>query len=197
MFCKKDVLKIFAKFTGKHQCQSLFFNKVIGLKTAAIWSTKVVLIFICSGCFLAFLQAVIVTVGLALELDRFVVPIYVVMDVFIVGMVIIPQVKTIRTSRNVHNMSTVANSEIINKKVTKLSMRIMLLLCFFFAPDTIILNIIRSIIKHQLYSNGKSVLEFIADISVVFAFGNCFTNATLFLITNVKAKKFLRDFRRQ
>ena len=26
--CKKDVLRNFAKFTGKHLCQSLFFNKV-------------------------------------------------------------------------------------------------------------------------------------------------------------------------
>ena len=30
MFHKKDVLKSFAKFTGKHLCQSLFFNKVAG-----------------------------------------------------------------------------------------------------------------------------------------------------------------------
>ena len=29
---KKDVLKNFTKFTGKHLCQSLFFNKVAGLK---------------------------------------------------------------------------------------------------------------------------------------------------------------------
>ena len=28
VFCKKDVLKNFAKFTGKHLCQRLFFNKV-------------------------------------------------------------------------------------------------------------------------------------------------------------------------
>ena len=31
VFCKKDVLRNFAKFTGKHLCQSLFFNKVAGL----------------------------------------------------------------------------------------------------------------------------------------------------------------------
>ena len=30
VFYKKDVLKNFAKFTGKHLCQSLFFNKVTG-----------------------------------------------------------------------------------------------------------------------------------------------------------------------
>ena len=28
MFCKKGVLRNFAKFTGKHLCQRLFFNKV-------------------------------------------------------------------------------------------------------------------------------------------------------------------------
>ena len=27
MFCKKSILRNFAKFTGKHLCQSLFFNK--------------------------------------------------------------------------------------------------------------------------------------------------------------------------
>ena len=30
MFCKKGVLTNSAKFTGKHLCQSLFFNKVAG-----------------------------------------------------------------------------------------------------------------------------------------------------------------------
>ena len=32
VFCKKRVLKNFAKFMGKHLCQRLFFNKVAGLK---------------------------------------------------------------------------------------------------------------------------------------------------------------------
>ena len=31
VFCKTGALKNFAKFTGKHLCQSLFFNKVPGL----------------------------------------------------------------------------------------------------------------------------------------------------------------------
>ena len=35
-FCKKGVLKNFAKFTGKHLCQSLFFNKVADLIPATI-----------------------------------------------------------------------------------------------------------------------------------------------------------------
>ena len=32
VFCKKGVLRNFAKFTGKYLCQSLFFNKVAGLE---------------------------------------------------------------------------------------------------------------------------------------------------------------------
>ena len=36
MFCKKDVLRNFAKFTGKHLCQSLFLNKVAGLRAATL-----------------------------------------------------------------------------------------------------------------------------------------------------------------
>ena len=35
MVCKKVVLKNFAKFTGKHLCQSLLFNEVAGLRPEA------------------------------------------------------------------------------------------------------------------------------------------------------------------
>ena len=33
VFYKKGVLRNFQKFTGKHKCQNLFFNKVAGLAT--------------------------------------------------------------------------------------------------------------------------------------------------------------------
>ena len=36
VFCEKGVLENFAKFTGKHLCQSLFFNKVAGLRLAIL-----------------------------------------------------------------------------------------------------------------------------------------------------------------
>ena len=36
VFCKKVVLRNFAKFTGKHLCQSLFFNKVAGLRPVTL-----------------------------------------------------------------------------------------------------------------------------------------------------------------
>ena len=40
MFWKKDVLKSFAKFTGKHLYQSLLFNKVAGLKSFVKFTGK-------------------------------------------------------------------------------------------------------------------------------------------------------------
>ena len=36
VFYKKGVLRNFAKFTRKHLCQSLFFNKVAGLRTPPV-----------------------------------------------------------------------------------------------------------------------------------------------------------------
>ena len=36
IFCKKVVLKIFRKFTGKHLYHSFFFNKVAGLRSAIL-----------------------------------------------------------------------------------------------------------------------------------------------------------------
>ena len=37
VFCKKEVLRNFAKFAGKHLCQSLFFNKVGTLFKKRLW----------------------------------------------------------------------------------------------------------------------------------------------------------------
>ena len=36
VFCKRDVLRNFAKFTGKHLCERLSFKKVAGLRPATL-----------------------------------------------------------------------------------------------------------------------------------------------------------------
>ena len=48
---KKVVLKSLAKFIGKHLCQSLFFNKVAGLKSATLFKKR-----LCSVNFAKFLR---------------------------------------------------------------------------------------------------------------------------------------------
>ena len=40
MFCEKGVLRNLAKFTGKYLCQSLFLNKVAGLRPATLLKKK-------------------------------------------------------------------------------------------------------------------------------------------------------------
>ena len=42
VFCKKGVLRNFAKFTGKHLRQSLFLNKVAGLRPATLLKKRLV-----------------------------------------------------------------------------------------------------------------------------------------------------------
>ena len=43
---RKGVLRNFAKFTGKYLCQSLFFNKVAGLRPATLLKKR-----LCRSCF--------------------------------------------------------------------------------------------------------------------------------------------------
>ena len=40
VFCKKDVLRNFAKSTVKHLCQILFFDKVAGLRLATLFKKR-------------------------------------------------------------------------------------------------------------------------------------------------------------
>ena len=49
-FCKKGDLRNFAKFTGKHLCQSPFFNKVAGQACRLIKKETLVQVFSCEFC---------------------------------------------------------------------------------------------------------------------------------------------------
>ena len=50
VFCKKDVLRNFAKFTGKHPCQSLFLNKVADPRSASLSKESLAQVFFCEFC---------------------------------------------------------------------------------------------------------------------------------------------------
>ena len=50
VFCKNGVLKNIAKFTGKHLCQRLFFNKVAGLAWNFIKKESLAQVFSCEFC---------------------------------------------------------------------------------------------------------------------------------------------------
>ena len=50
VFCKKGVLKNFAKFTGKHQVPEFFLNKVAGLSLKVYSKETLTQIFSCEFC---------------------------------------------------------------------------------------------------------------------------------------------------
>ena len=50
VFCIKDILGNFVKFTGKHLCQSLFLNKVAGLMHVTLFKKKLAQMFSCGFC---------------------------------------------------------------------------------------------------------------------------------------------------
>ena len=47
---RKDVLRNFTKFTGRHLCQSFFFNKVAGLRSATLLKKTLTQVFSCEFC---------------------------------------------------------------------------------------------------------------------------------------------------
>ena len=48
VFCRKGVLRNFAKFTGKHLYQNLYYNKAVGLRAATLFTLAQV--FFCEFC---------------------------------------------------------------------------------------------------------------------------------------------------
>lgn len=163
-------------------------------KFKAIWRRKVVLTLISVAFFLSFFIAVLTEISLILGLEQYVLPIYVAVDGIIVIMIVLFQIKTIRVSNTVLSESTISATERTNKKITKLSKRIMLLLCFFVTPQSITIYISNSNITDQFSYHQKSILEFVTCIGMIFIYVNGFANAVLFLMTNVKAKRFLQGF---
>ena len=122
--------------------------------------------------------------------------IYIVIDSTIVTSIILLHLQAIKTSNAVHNESTVSALEKIDKKISKLSIQIMALLCFFVVPSAVIINVtsmLLEMLQKQLNGNEKILLDFILCISLLFVYANSSSNAILFLITNVKANKLFRS----
>lgn len=148
------------------------------------------------ACLAALVNAVGLTIGFLLKLDQIFTRVNFFISAIILSTVTFLQVLVIRTSNTVHMESKIDLAHAANKIITKLSMRIMLLVLFCHAP-LLIVHFIRSKFQAQFNKKGKSILEFIACLSIIIIYANSLINAILFLTMNVKAKRFLRDFVRQ
>ena len=147
-----------------------------------------------SMAFLAALfNAVGVPMGLLLMKENIFVSVALALAVIVVTSVTLLQVLVIRTSNAVSNES-IDNSQVVNKKINKLSMSIMLALLFFTTPFLFISSM-KDFIQDLSSKNLKSGYEFTFGISVVFMYTYSLVNAILFLSMNGKAKRFLRDLK--
>ena len=121
----------------------------------ALWTTKVVSVFISIEVFLAFVQAMMTLIGLLSGKEYIAVPVYYTIDGLIISGKIFLQVLTMRTSNAVCNESRIANSRNINRKITKLSMQIMLLFCCFTTPQ-LIMYVLREFMQDRLNDYEKT-----------------------------------------
>ena len=160
-----------------------------------LWTTRVVLTLIFIEVFLSLLQAMLMLIGFLAGIEYITIPIYYTIDGVIISGIIYLQILTMRTSSAIFNESTVTTSESIDKKISKLSMQIMLLFCCFIVPH-VIMFVLREFIRDRLSEYEKSLVDFFTLTSGTAVYTNSFANAVLFLMTNVKAKRFLRNFGR-
>ena len=161
-----------------------------------ILTTRFILTLVSIACLAALVNAVGLTIGFLLKLDQIFTRVNFFISAIILSTVTFLQVLVIRTSNTVHMESKIDLAHAANKIITKLSMRIMLLVLFCHAP-LLIVHLISSKFQAQINKKGKSILEFIACLSIIIIYANSLINAILFLTMNVKAKRFLRDFVRQ
>ena len=118
----------------------------------ALWTTKVVSVFISIEVFLAFVQAMMTLIGLLSGKEYIAVPVYYTIDGLIISRKIFLQVLTMRTSSQ---ESRIDNSRNINRKITKLSMQIMLLFCCFTTPQ-LIMYVLREFMQDILNDYEKT-----------------------------------------
>ena len=101
-------------------------------------------------------------------------PVYITIDAVVITLITFFQIQTIRATNAIHNKSTVVESEVINKRIIKLSNRviiIMLLLCFFVTPHLIVFAL-RETIQYRLNIYEKNILEFFSFMSLILTYGN-------------------------
>lgn len=162
-------------------------------KVKTILTSRFILTLISMAFLAALFNAVGVPMGLLLMKENLFASVALVLAVTVVTSVTLLQVLVIRTSNAVSNES-IDNSQVVNKKINKLSMSIMLALLFFTTPFLFISSM-KDFIQDLSSKNLKSGYEFTFGISVVFMYTYSLVNAILFLSMNGKAKRFLGDLK--
>ena len=97
---------------------------------------------------------------------------------------------------DMHDLSTILSSASIDNKITKLSLQIMLSLCFFVTLHQVV-YVLHHIFHDKLNYYKKSAIKFIAvNIATNFT-QNLLANVIVFLMKNFEAKRFLQSLKRE
>ena len=159
----------------------------------SILTSKSVMFMLLLVWFFALINATMLTIG-ALVKGKVFGMIALVFDVTVLSFVIIMQLLTIKAIRRVnrqHGQTSVNVTQQTHDRITSMCSKIMLLFVIFMGPY-IIMYIVRSKIRKDLNSSGKSLLEFAFRLSILLGYSNSFANAVLFLTKNVKCRRFLK-----
>ena len=113
------------------------------------------------------------------------------MNGVIISGIMFLQILTIQISSAVCDESRTVASKNTRRKILKFSMQILLLFCCFNAPHLII-YVLRKIIEKQLNSYKRFWLNFFSNLIDIYLY-KFLCKCCLILLTNVKAKRFLRN----
>ena len=112
-------------------------------------------------------------------------------DISFIILVVILQIKTILSRKPVMVLPESSIDQKIRILATKILVSISVLL-----PPYLVCSIVRDKIQTTLTEEGKGWLQLIFGITIILAHLNSFTNANLFLASNVKSEHYLRSFLR-
>ena len=168
----QKVLRFFSLFLAHFSC---YIIAILGIdryirikyftKFKTIWAKKVVLTLICIAFFHALQHAVMGVIDSIMN-SRVSFILYIAIEGTIAVMIVFLQIKTITISNKICGTSNISTAERTNEKITRLSLRTMILLCFFMVPQLLITNILKTKNQDQLSDNERSMLQVIYCLSV-------------------------------
>ena len=157
-----------------------------------ILTTRFILILISVTSALALAQGIVNVYSLLANKEKLVKPIFFIIDGIAISFGSVLQLRTIRSSNAVRDLSSLDAFQKTNKIITKICLRIVLLGIFFFTPF-VIMNPTRKVVRNQLEPLGKLYIDFISWLCLIWMYMNSFANALIFLTANLKARRYLRN----
>ena len=159
----------------------------------SILTTKLLIFLMVLIFLIALTQVMLITLGMFLHKKTIFSSIVLGTDIFLFICVVYLQIRTITTTSSTQKKAS--NPEVlndVNKKITKLCSRIMIAYIAFYLPYMII-NCVRNKLHEIVSLKTKSLLDFLLMVSIIIVYFNSLVNALLFLSSNVKARRFLKQ----